>query len=225
MQSEHKVLSFGLPDGRIELRQGELDKWAEHLTWCYQLAGVQTDATIGVVDFGTSPIAFLGSRLLMPTLEAGVAERLPGRIICLDASRERVALVPSILSRVALDVLVIREEMIPVLLSYCKEAGTTLDNLKIIRSFNFGLRRAPSDLMPLSGSRLLMIEETMLMAPQCVICGALHLRASHYMFDPTTNYVTTRDTSFQQELPKTLRANTKGCAEGKDDWLIPISTE
>lgn len=222
MKTEVPVLTFGLPDGRLDLRSGDLDYWAEHVTWSLRIAGVPPQATIGVVDFGTSPVAFLGSRLLAPTLDAGVAERLPGRVICLDASRERVALVPSILSQVALDVLVVRDEVTPALLSYCREASVSLDDLLVITTFAFGARDGKGRHPFRHWRRLLAVESSMLVAAECTICGALHLRDSHYAVSPSGETVTVRRTLMEQQLPASLRGISKGCPAGPDDWLIKL---
>lgn len=222
MRTDGPVLSFGMPDGRLELRAGELDRWAEHVTWCLRMMGVQPYATIGVVDFGTSPVAFLGSRLLTPALEAGVAERLPGRIICLDASRERVALVPHILSQVALDVLVVRDEVTPALLSYCREAGVSLDDILVITTFAFGARDGAGNHPFRKWRRMLVEESSMLMAPECPACGALHLRHSHYTVGPSGDTVFVREMVEEQRLPDSFRTRSTGCPAGKDDWLIPL---
>jgi hypothetical protein len=224
MPVDSPVLSFGLPDGRLELRRGELDRWAEHLTWCYRLSGAQPQATIGVVDFGASPVAFLGSRLLMPTLELGVAERLPGRIICLDASRERVALVPGILSQVSLDVLVVRQDVTPALLAYCRKAEVSLDDILVITTFAFGARDAARRMPFRRGRRLLLEPSSVLMAPECAACGALHLRDCQYEVGRSGEWVATRGTSMRRKLPETLLAKSRGCPAGKDDWLIALPT-
>ena len=111
MRTEKARLIFDVPDGRLCFADGDLDTWAEHLTWCYRLMGVEEGATIAVQDFGSSPLSFLGSALLMPGLARGVAERLGGRFVGLDASPERVTLTPAVLDQLAVDVLVVRSSV------------------------------------------------------------------------------------------------------------------
>jgi len=212
------VLSFGLPDGRLDLRGADLDRWAEHLTWCCRLMCVPEGATIGVVDFGTSPVAFLGSRLLTPMLTAGLAELLPGRVICLDASRERVALVPSILKQVRLDALFVREEAVPALVTYCREADQPLDDILVITVAGLGQREDAHRFR--RGRRLLLEERAMLMAPECAHCGQTHLRASHYELSPEGDVVT-RGSGVVTWLPDTLQPGAPGCPASPQDLMIP----
>src|SRR5271167_451039 len=113
--TENAYLLFDVPGGRLAFGDGDLDIWAEHRTWCYRMMGIADGATIAVQDFGSSPISFLGSSLLMPGLQRGVAERIDGRFICLDASAERVTLTPALLSQLSVDALVIREDVIELL--------------------------------------------------------------------------------------------------------------
>jgi hypothetical protein len=211
------TLSFNLPDSQLTLSGADLDYWAEHLTWCLGLAGVGADATIGVVDYGTSPVAFLGSALLTPMLDAGVAERLPGRVICLDASRERVALVPSILRQLHLDVLIVRQEVMPALITYCREADQGLEDILIITTQDTNTRE-PSVLIR-SSRRLLVAESAMLMAPECAHCAKLHLRHSHYAPGPNGSVVTLRGGS-QTSLPHGIRVLEQKCSQSPQDALL-----
>ncbi len=222
MRSEGLTLSFGLPEGRLELHAADLAQWAEHLVWCYRLMGVAPGSTIGVVDFGVSPTAFLGSRLLTPMLDAGVAERLPGRVICLDASRERVALIPSILSQVGFDVLVVREEVAPVLATYCREAGSSLDDLLVVIAFGAVARDAQAAPPFRNHRRMLMIESDMLLAPQCQRCGHLHLRQSVYRRAAPGDGVIVRASGKATPLPRGLAFDGQGCENGSADWLISL---
>lgn len=216
------TLSFGLPDGRLDLRAADLDHWAEHLAWCCTIMGIAPGATIGVIDFGTSPIAFLGSALLTPMLEAGLAERLRGRVICLDASRERVALVPSILKQVAFDALFVRAEAVPALITYCREAEQPLDGITIITTFGLE-RRDPVAAFP-RGRRMALAEAGMLMAPECAVCGQMHLRHSHYDQTPDGGAVVARRGGALVALPADMAPDlAPGCPAGPEDWRIAIA--
>lgn len=222
MWNDGPILSFGLPEGHLELRADDLARWAEHLTWSYRLMDVKPGSTIGVVDYGTSPTAFLGSRLLTPMLDAGVAERLPGRIICLDASRERVALVPSILSQVKFDVLVVREEVVPALVTYCREANQRLDDLLIVTTFGAVSRDAQKTGSFRKHRRMLLLEDSMLLASECHLCGRLHLRQSLYAHDESGDRVTVRASGKVVTLPPSVGPAEKGCPDGSEDWLFPV---
>lgn len=217
------TLSFGLPDGRLDLRPADLDHWAEHLTWCCRLMGVPEGATIGVIDFGTSPVAFLGSALLTPLLERGLAERLPGRVICLDASRERVALVPSILRQVAFDALIVRAEAVPALVAYCREADQPLDGILVITTF--GLDRRDPEFSFARSRRMALAESGMLLAPECAQCGQIHLRHSHYDQTPDGEAIVARRDGSTVVLPFDMRPEQPGCPAGPQDWRIPLTGE
>ena len=214
------TLSFGLPDGRLDLRAADLDHWAEHLTWCCRLMGMSEGATIGVIDFGTSPVAFLGSAMLTPMLGSGLAERLPGRVICLDASRERVALVPSIIRQVAFDALIVRAEAVPALVTYCREADQPLDGILVITTF--GMDRRDPGFAFARGRRMAVAEAGMLLAPECAVCGKLHLRHSHYDQTPEGDAVVARLNGAAVVLPDDMRPEPPGCPAGPQDWRISL---
>jgi hypothetical protein len=170
-------LVFDVPDGRLAFSEGDMDRWAEHLAWCYRLLGVGEGATIAVQDFGASPLSFLGSRLLMPTLEAGVAERLGGRMICLDASEERVLLTPAVIGQLQPDVLVVRADVLGLLLEVGRGAGVDLAGVNgIVCVRGDGPVGRPGE----RWRYLLYVESCLLLAPECTACRSFHLRAGFY---------------------------------------------
>jgi len=171
-------ICFELPGGRLSFREGDLDVWAEHLEWCYRMLGLGGARCIAVQDFGTSPLAFLGSSLLMPTLAAGAAERLGARLICLDASPERVVITPQVIRQLAPDVLVVRADVLGLLLEVGRRSGVDLAQLDALTVAAIGPHPAP--LPPGPWRRLLHAEASMLLAPECAHCGSFHLRAGTY---------------------------------------------
>lgn len=221
MFSEDIRLIFDLPDGRLLFANGDLDVWAEHLTWCYRFLGVEEGATIAVQDFGTSPLSFLGSALLMPTLKAGVAERLSGRFICLDASSEKVTLTPAVMTQITVDVLVVRSEVVNLLLEVSRRVGLDLEDGKhtMIVAFN---GEQPVRRREKAWSYLLEVEPTLLLAPQCRSCGCFHLRAGFYALagEQVRNL---RLPSAQPHRFRRLEAAKRGgCKLSPDDWCIRL---
>lgn len=179
MSAAEALVTLETPDGELRFADGDLDAWAEHLVWCYSLIGVAEGSTIAVQDFGTSPIAYLGSKLLMPTLQAGVAERLDARIICLDASAERIVLTPEVMRQVKPDVLVVRGDIFGLLLDGSARAGvdlTQIPGLTIVAAVGPGDRPLP----PGEFRSLLHDESSLLLAPKCTLCGSYHLRDGVY---------------------------------------------
>ena len=210
------TLSFGLPEGRLILNPEALQGWAQHLARCCRLMGIESGSTIGVVDFGTSPLAFLGSRLLTPLLPAGLAELLPARIICLDAGRERVALVPSILRQVRMDALFVRAEVLPALLSYAAEADIDLSGLRVVVS-HAPDARDPVPVRPFL-THLWLNEAAMLLAPLCATCGAYHLNPALYA--RAGDGILTRSLGITTPLPPGIRSVVTPCPAARDDILL-----
>lgn len=210
------TLSFGLPEGRLTLNPADMGAWAQHLVRCCHLLDIAPDSTIGVVDFGTSPLAFLASRLLTPLLPAGLAELLPARIICLDASRERVALVPSILRQVRMQALFVRAEVLPALLSYAAEADIDLSGMRIVVAHPPAGRDPVPDRPYLT--RLLLAEPAMLMAPLCPVCGAWHLDPDHYTLVP--GGILTPTLGVTTPLPAHIQRAPEACSVAPDDILL-----
>ncbi len=177
--TETASLMFDVPGGRLNFAQPDLDTWAEHLTWCYRLMAVADGATIAVQDFGTSPLAFLGSKLLMPHLRNGVAERLGGRFVCLDASPERVTLTPAVLAQLEVDVLVVRASVADLLSQRAAMEGKDLRRLaaRTIVSFD---DEGPVPVRTGPWSYLLHVPSAVLLAPQCSACRQFHLRRGLY---------------------------------------------
>ena len=224
MPTENAYLLFDLPGGRLAFAEGDLDTWAEHLTWCYRMMGIADGATIAVQDFGSSPISFLGSSLLMPGLQRGVAERIDGRFICLDASAERVTLTPALLSQLSVDALVIREDVIELLSAELRKrefvalAKRPMKTIVVFGdeppSFNPG-RPAP-------WRHLMHVESTLLLAPQCVKCDCFHFRQGFYEIDGRT-IRNLRLTAPPCDLPRGELFPPSHCAAGIGDWCIGLS--
>jgi hypothetical protein len=218
------VISFALPDGQLRFGIGDLDPWAEHLTWCFNFLGVRSGATIGVLDFGASPVSFLGSRLLTPGLVSGVAERLPATVICLDGSRERVALVPRILDQVSFDVLVVRDELRTFLLETCRDDGVRLDDFLLISTLGTGLRGWDQPWI-LGWRRIVVAEATMLLAPECNHCRAFHIRGARYSVDPVERTITALGTQWHQALPDRANLVLNACSLARDEWIVSFSPD
>jgi hypothetical protein len=178
-------LLFDVPNGRLDFSAAALDAWAEHLVWCYELMGITQGATIAVQDFGSSPLSFLGSALLMPGLGRGVAERLGGRFICLDASAERISLTAAMLQQVKVDALVVRADVAALLSAEIGKKARTRSQLSRLRTIvAFGDEDPPPSR---SGSTpwryFLHVPASLLMAPECRACRCFHLRTGVYRLD------------------------------------------
>jgi hypothetical protein len=217
-------LSFAVPDGRLEFASGELDRWAEHLAWCYRLLGVHDGDTVAVQDFGPSPLAFLGSSLVTPLLEAGVAERLTARVVCLDASHERVALTPRLLAQMRPDVLVVRSSAVALLLAAASEAGVA----SITNAFCVIVAVTEDEPPPALGADwrlLLAVERSLLLAPSCGACGRFHLRAGRYDFDGETARALGARGAAPYAFRTLLDSRRGGCAAGPEDWRLRLALD
>jgi len=224
--TDNAYLLFDVPGGRLSFGAGELDVWAEHVEWCYRMMGVADGATIAVQDFGCSPLSFLGSSLLMPGLERGVAERIGGRFICLDASGERVTLSPALLGQLAVDALVIRDDVIDLLDAELRKKGSVEMARRATRTIVvFGDEPAgPKAGRPAPWRHLLHVESALLLAPQCAQCGCFHLRDGFYEVDGR-GIRNLRRTAPPYQLRSGDLLAPHGCAAGSRDWCIrlPIS--
>ncbi len=222
MPTENANVFFEVPGGRLSFGNGDLDVWAEHLTWCYRMMGIADGATIAVQDFGSSPISFLGSSLLMPGLRRGVAERIDGRFICLDASAERVTLTPALLAQLAVDALVIRDDIIELLAAELRKKGSAelaQHAMKTIVVFGDEPALNPTRAQP--WRHLMHVERALLLAPECAECGCLHLRGGFYEVDGATIRnlklaVPPYDLSRGELIP------AGRCAAGPHDWGIQL---
>lgn len=214
-------ISIEVPGGELRFGDGDLDVWAEHLEWCYRLIGIGDGSTIAVQDFGTSPLAYLGSSLLMPTLTAGIDERLGAKLICLDASIERVVLTPEVIRQVSPDVLIVRAEVLGLLLEGAKRSGVDLaaiDGLTIVAA-------VAADSMPLPDGawrRLLHVESTLLLAPECIHCGNFHLREGVYSFSGGRVENLLQNSAVASALPRLQEVDGR-CEHGPGDVLCRIA--
>jgi hypothetical protein len=219
--TENAYLLFDVPGGRLAFGDGELDVWAEHLTWCYRMMGIGDGATIAVQDFGSSPISFLGSSLLMPGLQRGVAERIDGRFICLDASAERVTLTPAMLAQLAVDALVIREDVIELLSAELRKKGLAELAQRAMKTIVvFGDEPpAPNPTSPQAWRHLMHVESALLLAPQCVQCECFHLRDEFYEVDgPRIRNLRLAAPAY--DLSRGELFPPPHCAAGSRDWCI-----
>lgn len=219
------LISFELPDGELRFSEGDLDRWAEHLVWCFSLTGVAEGSTIAVQDFGTSPIAYLGSTLLMPTLERGVAERMGARIICLDASPERIVLTPEVVRQVRPDVLIVRSDVLGLLLEGSRRAGVDLerlDGLTIVVAVSPDSPPLPAPAAGGDWRRILHVESSLILAPACTLCGSYHLREGVYRFSDGHIVNLLHPDAPPYEAPR-ARATGESCSLAPGDTLIELS--
>src|SRR5208282_6082088 len=168
--TENPYLCFDVPGGRLAFGAGDLDIWAEHLAWCYRMMGIPDGATIAVQDFGSSPISFLGSSLLMPGLRRGVAERIDGRFICLDASAERVTLTPALLAQLKVDALVVRNDIVELLAAELRKKGSAEVATQAMKTTIVVFGDEPPALNPTVTQpwrHLMHVERALLLAPEC----------------------------------------------------------
>jgi hypothetical protein len=219
VRTEKASLIFDLPEGRLRFAEHDLDTWAEHLTWCYRLMGVADGATIAVQDFGTSPLAFLGSALLMPHLREGVAERLGGRFIGLDASPERVTLTPAVLSQVGVDVLVVRADVADLLSEMSQRAGRAPDRLAARMIVVFG-DDEPFPVRAVPWRYLLHVEPALLLAPECPDCGLFHLRRGFYDVKHDLVRNLRLGSARRHRLRQASILEPGHCGLSPDDWCI-----
>ena len=221
MPTENPYLSFDVPGGQLAFGDGDLDIWAEHLAWCYRMMGIADGSTIAVQDYGSSPISFLGSSLLMPGLGRGVAERFDGRFICLDASAERVTLTPALLAQLSVDALVIREDVLELLSAELRKKGfADLAQRTMKTIVVFGDEPPALDPVRLQPSRHFMhVESALLLAPQCVKCDCFHLREGFYEVDGRM-IRNLRLAAPPYYLSRGELFGPSHCAAGIHDWCI-----
>lgn len=218
-----RTISFSLPEGVLRLPIGELDGWAEHLTGCLRFLGVESGATVGILDFGASPVAYLSSRMITAGLARGYAERLPATVICLDASRERVALAPSIMAQLPLDVVIVRHDVRPLLETVCRNLEVPLDQLLVLETVGLGARGSKGGAT--RAKRLLVDEVSLLMAPECATCGAFHVSPERYDVDPASGRVTARDSAADgARLPAHVLLEPGSCEREPAHWRIGSSS-
>jgi len=222
--TEQSYLSFDVPGGRLSFGSGELDGWAEHLTWCYRMLGVPDGATIAVQDFGSSPLSFLGSRLLMPWLDSGVAERMGGRFVCLDASTERITLTPALMTQLAIDALVIRRDVVELLEVELRKKGfadlahRAMKTIVVQGDEPHGADPAGSQ----AWARLLHVESALILAPECARCGCFHLRDGVYKVVGRQIY-NLRLATPPYELYNGAIFPPSRCDSENRDWCIHVS--
>ena len=210
---------FDVPGGQLRLAPRDLELWAEHLVWCYRLMGVQDGATIAVQDFGSSPLSFLGSALLMPGLSRGVAERLGGRFVCLDAATERVTLTPAVLAQLGDTVVVVRAEVAGLLHEVSRKAAPGLGGAgpRTIVSFNDD---EPVAFGTPPWRYMLHVEASMLIAPECPACGFFHLRGGLYSLRANRVRNLRLACAEPHELQATMVMPQGQCQAGPNDWCI-----
>jgi hypothetical protein len=222
--TENANLFFDVPGGSLAFGNGDLDVWAEHLTWCYRMMGIADGTTIAAQDFGSSPISFLGSNLLMPGLRRGVAERIDGRFICLDASAERITLTPALLTQLKVDALVVRDDIVELLAAELRKKGSaelakqTMKTTIVVFGDTLPAN-SPTRTQP--WRYLMHVERTLLLAPECAQCGCFHLRGGFY----EAQGATIRNLKLAVPPYNLSRAGlipAGRCAAGPDDWSIRL---
>lgn len=214
------AVSFSVPDGLLTFEEGDLDAAAEHLVWCLRILGVAPGSTIAIQDFGASPLSFLGSALLTPGLRKGMAERLGGRVVCLDASPERVALSPMLLRQLGADVLIVRGEIAPLLADLARARGEDLTRGGETRMVLGVSDRPTAPRPPGRWDEVLLVERAMLLAPGCRTCRRFHLRSGWYRLDGTEVRNERLAWAPPHRLAGRIEAHPGGCPRSPDDALL-----
>ena len=160
----------------------------------------------------------------MPGLRRGVAERIDGRFICLDASAERVTLTPALLAQLTVDALVVRDDIVELLAAELRKKGSAelaqhTDENDIVVFGDEPPAHNPTRAQP--WRHLMHVERALLLAPECAQCGCFHLRGGFYQVDGATIRnlklaVPPYDLSRGELLP------AGRCAAGPDDWSIQL---
>lgn len=207
--------------GALAFGEGELDAWARHLAWCYRLLGVDAGETIALQDFGSSPLSFLSSTQLTPTLEAGVDELLGVRTVYLDASQERLALTGAVLEQARPDVLVVRADVTGALHGVLAYQGLDLRSgppPRVVVATEDGWPPLPAP----HWRRLLCAERSLLLAPECSACGCFHICEALYELagQEVRNLLMPTLEPHPLRLAEPAR---RGCPAGERDWLVRLS--
>jgi hypothetical protein len=159
----------------------------------------------------------------MPGLRRGVAERIDGRFICLDASVERVTLTPALLAQLAVDALVIRDDIVELLAAELRKKGSAELATRAMKTIVvFGDEppaRSPTRAQP--WRHLMHVERALLIAPECADCGRFHLRGGFYEVEGAT----IRNLKLAvppYELSRGELIPAGRCAAGLDDSAIQL---
>lgn len=214
-----EAILVGTPGDSLCLAIDELGDWAEHITWCYRFLDIGDGATVAVQDFGASPLSLLASSLFLPIGGGGVAERLNGRVICLDASVEKVILTPAALRQVRPDALVMRADMAPLLVEQAKRDGVRLDGARMVLVVSDERSVAMPD--P-AWDLLLLVGGTLLIAPGCRVCRHFHLREGVYAVADGAVVNLGHPSAAPYRSSWLDGKAQRGCPTRPGDWLLPV---
>lgn len=214
-----ETILVGTSGDSLCLAIDELGDWAEHISWCYRFLGIGEGTTVAIQDFGASPLSLLASSLFLPIDGGGVAERLNGRVVCLDASVEKVILTPAALRQVHPDALVIRADMAPLLIEQAKRDGVRLEDARLVLVVSDERLAAVPD--P-GWDRLLLIGETLLIAPGCRVCEHFHLREGVYDVAEGVVVNLRHPAAVPHRGSWREGAAQRGCPTRPGDWLLPV---
>lgn len=208
------------PGGVVWWDDLSVARWTEHIAWALRHLGVRESGLVAVADYGTSPLSFLGSSLTMP-IQQGWSERMDNAFLCIDASHQRLAVVPGLFEQLPITTLIVRGQALLPLDDLCRRNGVVLEKSGV--HVIVTLDRAPAPNMVRPGFDYLIVDEPSLtIAPVCRQCGHAHLRRNRY--DHAGGQVRNRaqDGLASWDVPEAAVPAAGACPEGHGDIRLPI---
>jgi hypothetical protein len=209
------------PGGMVWWNDLSVARWGEHIAWAMRLLEAREPGLFAVADYGSSPLSLLGSSLTMP-IDQGWTERMGSSFLCLDASHQRLAVVPGLFGQLPISTLIVRGQALLPLDDLCRRNGVVLEKTGV--QVIVTLDRAPAPNMIRAGFDYLLVDEaSLLIAPVCRRCGHAHLRRNHYRVEADTLHNVVQDGLAGWELPSGISVAAGACAAGHGDGLLAVA--
>lgn len=208
------------PGGVVWWDDLSVARWSEHIAWALRQLDVRESGLVAVADFGTSPLSFLGSSLTMP-IQQGWSERMDNAFLCIDASHQRLAVVPGLFEQLPITTLIVRGQALLPLDDLCRRSGVMLE--KSSAQVIVTLDRPPAPNMVRPGFDYLIVDEPSLtIAPVCRHCGHAHLRRNRYAWVDGSVHNRVQEGLASWDLPDGMEPVDGACPEGLGDLRLPV---
>ncbi len=231
----------------LPLDRSALKGYADALTRCWSLLGLEPGDNVAIFDYGTSPVTYLASSSYTPYLQRGAAEALGCLPICNDGVANMSQRALDILRFIRPRILFIRSDCLQPLIQQADTTSLVLSDYiraLVVTESEGALTRTEQtgfeERLGIPVYRMLRIDLAMFIAVECPLCRFLHTWQDLYFVE---NDAADDQETVESGLPSpllitnwfalrcpTLRYQTQirgsliapGCARGPRDQRIAI---
>jgi phenylacetate-coenzyme A ligase PaaK-like adenylate-forming protein len=174
----------------LPLDRAALKDYAQALTRCWSLLGLQQGDRVAIFDYGTSPLSFLASASYTPYLDRGAAEALGCLPVCNDGVPNMSQRAVEILKFIRPRIFFLRSDCLQPFISQVEAAGVHVSDYAralVVAECEGVLNRKEQTIfeqrLGVPVYQMLRVDVAMFLAMECPHCRLLHTWRDLYLVE------------------------------------------